>query len=51
MGHLGQEQLGCLKKDLASVSAETPLVLFAHVPLYALYPKWSWSTDSLQALG
>jgi 3',5'-cyclic AMP phosphodiesterase CpdA len=52
MGHLGAEQLSWLKKDLAGVSSETPVVVFAHVPLYALYPAWGWSTDDAnQALG
>jgi 3',5'-cyclic AMP phosphodiesterase CpdA len=51
MGHLGQEQLDWIRKDLAGLSAETPLVVFAHIPLFAMYPTWGWSTDdSVQAL-
>jgi Icc protein len=51
MGHLGQDQLDWIRKDLAGLSAETPIVVFAHVPLFAMYPAWGWSTDdSVQAL-
>ncbi len=50
-GVIGQEQLDWLKKDLASVNHDTPLVVFAHVPLWALYPDWGWATkDGEQAL-
>jgi 3',5'-cyclic AMP phosphodiesterase CpdA len=45
LGVLGAEQLAWLEKDLAPLSAETPLVLFAHVPLWLVYPKWGWGTD------
>ena len=50
-GVLGQDQLDWLKKDLAAVNHDTPLVVFAHVPLYALYPAWGWTTkDGEQAM-
>ncbi len=45
MGHLGADQLDWIRKDLAGLSSETPLVVFAHVPLFAMYPAWGWSTD------
>jgi 3',5'-cyclic AMP phosphodiesterase CpdA len=52
LGILGQEQLGWLKEDLAARSTSTPIVLFAHVPLWTVFPKWGWGTeDSAQALG
>jgi len=52
LGVLGAEQLAWLAKDLAPLSAETPLVVFAHVPLWMVYPKWGWGTDDgTQALG
>lgn len=52
LGLLGQDQLDWLKKDLAHLSASTPIVLFAHMPLWNLYPQWGWGTDdSAQALG
>jgi 3',5'-cyclic AMP phosphodiesterase CpdA len=51
LGELGVEQLNWLKKDLASVSASTPVVVFAHVPLWTVYEKWGWGTkDAAQAL-
>ena len=38
--------------DLTHLSASTPIVLFAHMPLWNLYPQWGWGTDdSAQALG
>jgi Icc protein len=45
LGVMGPEQLEWLKKDLAAVSPETPVVVFAHVPLWMVYPKWGWGTD------
>ena len=42
---LGGEQLAWLARDLAPLSADTPIVLFAHVPLWLVYPKWGWGTD------
>lgn len=52
LGILGEEQLAWLKKDLAPLSADTPLVVFAHVPLWMVYPKWGWGTDDgARALG
>jgi plastocyanin len=51
LGSLGAEQLAWLRKDLAGLSASTPIVLFAHVPLWTVYPEWGWGTDdSEQAL-
>lgn len=51
MGHLGQAQLDWIRKDLSGLSSETPIVVFAHVPLFAMYPAWGWSTDdAVQAL-
>jgi 3',5'-cyclic AMP phosphodiesterase CpdA len=51
MGTLGSEQLEWLEKDVAGLSGSTPLVVFAHIPLWAVYPAWGWGTDdSAQAL-
>jgi Icc protein len=51
LGLLGPEQLAFIKKDLAALSSDTPLVLFSHVPLLAVYPNWGWATaDSTQVL-
>jgi hypothetical protein len=51
LGIMGEEQLAWLSRDLAAVSAETPVVVFAHVPLWEVYPKWGWGTaDGARAL-
>jgi 3',5'-cyclic AMP phosphodiesterase CpdA len=51
LGVLGPEQLDWLKKDLAGLGASTPVVVFAHVPLWTVYEKWGWGTeDAGQAL-
>jgi hypothetical protein len=51
MGSLGREQLEWLEDDLKGRSASTPIVLFAHIPLWTIYPDWGWGTDdSEQAL-
>jgi Icc protein len=52
LGILGTEQLDWLKTDLMALGASTPVVVFAHVPLMEVYPKWGWGTqDGEQALG
>jgi Icc protein len=52
MGGLGVEQLDWMKKDVAGLSASTPIVVFAHIPLWMVYPQWGWGTkDGEQALG
>ena len=51
MGRLGNDQLAWLKQDVENLGSSTPVVLFAHIPLWALYPEWGWGTsDSEQAL-
>ncbi|HLI95822.1 MAG TPA: metallophosphoesterase [Candidatus Baltobacteraceae bacterium] len=45
MGLLGTEQLSWLQDDLGAQKSGTPVVVFTHVPLYALYPKWGWTTE------
>jgi Icc protein len=51
LGFLGPEQLEWLEKDLKNVSSSTPIVVFAHIPLWSVYPEWGWGTDdSAQAL-
>jgi Icc protein len=51
LGSLGSDQIAWLKRDLSGLSASTPVVLFAHVPLWTVYPEWGWGTDdSEQAL-
>lgn len=51
MGNLGPEQIAWLTADLAGKSASTPIVVFAHIPLWTIAPEWGWGTeDSAQAL-
>jgi plastocyanin len=51
LGSLGTDQIAWLKKDVAGMPSSTPIVLFAHVPLWTVYPDWGWGTeDSQQAL-
>ena len=51
MGRLGPEQLSWLKADLGGLSSSTPIVIFAHIPLWMVYPEWGWGTsDGAEAL-
>jgi 3',5'-cyclic-AMP phosphodiesterase len=51
LGTLGEEQLEWLEKDLKRLKSSTPIVVFAHIPLWTVYPEWGWGTeDSAQAL-
>jgi plastocyanin len=51
LGSLGSEQIEWLHRDLSGLSASTPIVVFAHIPLWTVYPEWGWGTDdSEQAL-
>src|SRR5436309_8934986 len=50
MGSLGADQLEWVEDDVKGLSASTPIVVFAHIPLWAVYPEWGWGTqDSAQA--
>lgn len=52
LGQLGDEQLEWLEADVKSLGADTPIVVFAHIPLWTIYPQWGWGTsDSERALG
>jgi amicyanin len=51
LGSLGADQVSWLKKTVSGLPSSTPIVLFAHVPLWTVYPEWGWGTDdSEQAL-
>jgi 3',5'-cyclic AMP phosphodiesterase CpdA len=51
LGRLGAEQLAWLEDDLRGRSASTPIVIFAHIPLWTVYEAWGWGTDDgLRAL-
>jgi 3',5'-cyclic AMP phosphodiesterase CpdA len=45
MGNLGEEQRAWLKAELGMLSASTPIVIFAHIPLWMVYPDWGWGTQ------
>ena len=51
LGVIGKDQLEWLEKDVAGLKDSTPIVVFAHVPLWTVYEKWGWGTrDAEQAL-
>jgi Icc protein len=45
MGTLGAEQLDWLEGDVKRLKSSTPIVVFAHIPLWSVYPEWGWGTD------
>jgi 3',5'-cyclic-AMP phosphodiesterase len=45
LGHLGEDQLQWLAADLQAQPASRPIVVFAHIPLWSVYPKWGWATE------
>jgi plastocyanin len=45
LGVLGGEQLQWLEQDVKRISSSTPIVVFAHIPLWSVYPEWGWGTD------
>jgi hypothetical protein len=45
LGTLGSAQLEWLENDLKGRTASTPIVVFAHIPLWTVYPEWGWGTD------
>jgi 3',5'-cyclic AMP phosphodiesterase CpdA len=52
LGTLGNEQLEWLENDVKHLASSTPVVVFAHIPLWSVYPEWGWGTeDSARALG
>ena len=51
LGTLGHDQLEWLEDDVKHLKSSTPIVVFAHIPLWSVYPEWGWGTeDSAQAL-
>lgn len=44
-GTLGADQIAWLKEDVAALPRSTPIVAFAHFPLWPLYPDWGWGTE------
>jgi 3',5'-cyclic AMP phosphodiesterase CpdA len=50
LGTLGSEQLAWAQADLTRRSASTPIVVFAHMPLWTIYEPWGWGTGDADAL-
>src|SRR5581483_2218726 len=50
LGTLGDEQLAWLAEDLRGRSASTPIVVFAHMPLWTIYQPWGWGTADAEQL-
>jgi 3',5'-cyclic-AMP phosphodiesterase len=51
LGKIGAEQLQWLAADLNGRPSSTPIVVFAHIPLWTVYPEWGWGTqDGAEAL-
>src|ERR1700722_1831625 len=51
LGTLGHDQLEWMEDDVKHLKSSTPIVVFAHIPLWSVYPEWGWGTeDSAQAL-
>jgi 3',5'-cyclic AMP phosphodiesterase CpdA len=48
LGMLGAEQLAWLADDVKGLSASTPIVVFAHIPLWTIYKDWGWGTDDAE---
>ena len=50
LGNLGAEQLAWVAADLKGRSASTPIVVFAHMPLWTVYEPWGWGTGDADQL-
>jgi hypothetical protein len=50
LGTLGQEQLDWVAADLKGRSSSTPIVVFAHMPLWTIYEPWGWGTGDSDQL-
>jgi 3',5'-cyclic AMP phosphodiesterase CpdA len=50
LGTLGDEQLTWVAADLKNRSASTPIVVFAHMPLWTIYEPWGWGTGDAEQL-
>jgi len=48
LGNLGAEQLAWLEDDVRGLASSTPIVVFAHIPLWTVYAEWGWGTDDAE---
>jgi 3',5'-cyclic AMP phosphodiesterase CpdA len=49
LGLLGADQLAWLADDIKDKADSTPIVVFAHIPLWTIYADWGWGTDDSAA--
>jgi 3',5'-cyclic AMP phosphodiesterase CpdA len=50
LGTLGPDQLAWVTADLKGRSSSTPIVVFAHMPLWTIYEPWGWGTGDADQL-
>jgi len=50
LGTLGPDQLAWVAADLKGRSSSTPIVVFAHMPLWTIYEPWGWGTGDADQL-
>ena len=50
LGTLGSEQLAWAGADLRARTSSTPIVVFAHMPLWNIYEPWGWGTEDAPEL-
>jgi 3',5'-cyclic AMP phosphodiesterase CpdA len=50
LGTLGSDQLAWVAADLKGRSSSTPIVVFAHMPLWTIYEPWGWGTGDADQL-
>jgi 3',5'-cyclic AMP phosphodiesterase CpdA len=50
LGTLGADQIAWVTQDLKGRSASTPIVVFAHMPLWTIYEPWGWGTGDADQL-
>jgi len=50
LGSLGTQQLKWVEADLKGRSSSTPIVVFAHMPLWTIYEPWGWGTGDAPEL-
>jgi 3',5'-cyclic AMP phosphodiesterase CpdA len=47
---VGAERIAWLEADLARFAPSTPIVVFAHMPLWSVYDPWGWRTSDSAGL-
>jgi hypothetical protein len=50
LGTLGSDQIAWVTQDLKARSSSTPIVVFAHMPLWTIYEPWGWGTGDANQL-